>query len=178
MVTYGGSSNNFFDLNTATAASPMPAASYPSGEYPEGTIADKGYNIYVTSSGTSPAVSKIPAGTATISTLVNLPPNSYPGGLDQYSGSQSTAQALAVVDGSYTRRTALINPASASTEPLEIVADESYACIGVAVRQDRCPVGGLLSRRRIDLARIHPIVTSTWSAIAQRLSNTPVRIRA
>jgi hypothetical protein len=165
MVTYGGSSNNFFTVNTATSPSPppSPAAAFPVNEYPEGLISDKGFNFYVTSSGTTSLVSKIPAGTANISTLVALLPNSSPYGLDQYSGSQTTAQALAVLDASY-GGTALINPAAASTEPLEIASDDSYECIGVTYDK----TGGVWEvcwRGDGTLWAYRPIVTSTWSAL-------------
>lgn len=94
---------------------------------------------------------------------MNLPSNSYPYGLDQYSGSQSSAQALAVVDGSYIGA-ALINPAAATTEPLEIVADDSYECDAVAYDK----TGGVwevCSHGDGSIWLFHPIVTSTWSAL-------------
>lgn len=168
MVT-GNGGNNFYTANTATAASPTPAAAWPAGESPGGLVNDKSYNIYGASYGT-PVVNKIPAGTANVSTFAMLPPGSRPAGLDQFSGSQSTAQALAVLDGSFTG-TALINPASASTEPLEIVADESYACMGVAYDKNGAP-WVVCYHGDASIWAYRPVVTSTWSAIPNAFQYT------
>jgi hypothetical protein len=158
MVTSG---NNFFTMNTATAASPTPAAVWPVGEYPQGLVNDKAYNIYGASSGT-PVVNKIAAGTANIQTLVNLPPGSYPYGIDQFSGTQSTAQALALFDDAYDAGV-FINPAATSTEPLEMPM-QGYTCDAIGFDKNgsawmicQNDDGSIWAKRMV--------VTSTWNPL-------------
>jgi hypothetical protein len=171
MVTSGG---EFFVANTATAASPTPDANWPSGEYPQGLVNDKAYNIYSASYGV-PAVNKIAAGTANVQTFLNLPPGSNPGGIDQYSGTQSTAQALAVLEDCCQGflGTALINPATATTEPLEMGAGASEGCAGVSYDKN----GGVwvvCYHGDGSLWAYHPVVTSTWSALPNAFPFTNV----
>jgi hypothetical protein len=168
MVTTDGPFN-FYTANTATTATPTPAAAWPSGEFPEGLVNDKSFNIYGASYGT-PVVNTIAAGTANIQTLVNLPPDSHALGLDQYSGTQSTAQALAVADQAFAG-VALVNPAASTTEPLEIVANQSYGCLGVAYDK----TGGaweICYNGDGSIWAYHPIVTSTWAALPDAFQYT------
>jgi hypothetical protein len=151
-------------VNTATLPipTPTPLAPWPTGELPQGLVNDKAFNIYGVSQSTT-VVNEIAAGTANITTLASLPPGSYPNGLDQYSGTQSSAQALAVLDNGF-GGVALVNPAAGTTEPLEIVGDQAYGCTGVSY--DR--TGGVwlvCYHGDGSIWAYHPIVTSTWSAL-------------
>ncbi len=117
MVT-NGYSYSYYTASTATAATPTPATSWPINEYPGGLVNDNSYNIFAASRGTA-AVNKIAAGTTTVQTLLSLAPGSAPNGLDQYSGTQPAAQALALSDINYDAGV-FVSPVGASTEPLVI----------------------------------------------------------
>jgi hypothetical protein len=88
--------------------------------------------------------------------------------MDVYSGTQSAAQALAVLDGEY-EGVALVNPAAATTEPLEIGSNDAFECFGVSYDKNG-GVWTVCSANDSSIWAYHPVVTSNWGIVPTTFS--------